>query len=560
MTGISTEYVMKILKAKVINFGSYDTLEFTPEKLLTLISGSTGSGKSTLCDIIPWCLFGRTAKDGNADEIITWGSKDQTYGELETDTIKVVRTRQPNDLYYIKDDITIRGKDLKDTQKLIDQELGMNCELYLSGAYLNEFSPTTAFFIANAKVRRTIIEQLVDLTFTKNLLDKASDYKKEIKTELNQIDMSLNSQKQTLLGLSDSLLDLADKSSTWKSVRVTKLAKAKEMHASFETIRQTALDQYQSSYKQTKSNIDSDIENLVKTIKSDEFYVTAREMFTNQLSRMGEVKCNTCGTPQNVQQRMVVTRELHKLDQEESANRQAKLQVIRLNSQLEQETKRYNKAKQDKEAEENNWDYQIRELKSQVSPYEDLILQNRIRRDTIETDVNFAQNDRDAFLQEQSDCEQLIDTINSYRELLTKHTIMRLQDTTNNYLSKYFDAEIKVVFESASNDKIDVTILKDGHECVYSQLSKGQRQLLRLCFGVAVMQHISQHHSISFNTLFFDEVFTGLDSNLVLKGFQLLRSLSDGRGIYVVEHNTEAKAMAENVIEVALINGRSELA
>jgi len=59
---------VKILSCVLENFASYERLEFdfSPQGL-TLIEGPTGSGKSTLCDAIPWILFGRTAKDGALD-------------------------------------------------------------------------------------------------------------------------------------------------------------------------------------------------------------------------------------------------------------------------------------------------------------------------------------------------------------------------------------------------------------------------------------------------------------------------------------------------------------
>jgi ABC-type lipoprotein export system ATPase subunit len=97
----------------VTNFGSYKHLEFDfNSNGLTLISGPTGSGKSTLCDIVPWILFGRTSKGGAVDEVRSWDAEEATTGTLMLHGISITRSRKPNDL-------TIdgrRGKDLNDTQ------------------------------------------------------------------------------------------------------------------------------------------------------------------------------------------------------------------------------------------------------------------------------------------------------------------------------------------------------------------------------------------------------------------------------------------------------------
>ena len=66
---------MKLLKASVVNFGSYSKLDFDfNNQGLTLIQGSTGSGKSTLQDIAIWTVLGITAKDGNADDVRNWNN------------------------------------------------------------------------------------------------------------------------------------------------------------------------------------------------------------------------------------------------------------------------------------------------------------------------------------------------------------------------------------------------------------------------------------------------------------------------------------------------------
>ena len=169
------ENIVNIISATIQNFGSYKKLEFSFDKQgLCLIQGLTGSGKSTLMDIVPWVLFGVTAKDGSVDEVKSWDSNGDTEGRLIIDLngvpIIIQRIRgKTNDLHYSQQDVPgiTRGKDLKDTQKQINQLLGITPETYLAGAYFHEFSKAASFFITSAKSRREICEQIVDLSFTK---------------------------------------------------------------------------------------------------------------------------------------------------------------------------------------------------------------------------------------------------------------------------------------------------------------------------------------------------------------------------------------------------------
>src|SRR5258706_10723800 len=93
-----------------------------------------------------------------------------------------------------------------------------------------------------------------------------------------------------------------------------------------------------------------------------------------------------------------------------------------------------------------------------------------------------------------------------------------------------------------------------------TQLSKGQRQLLKLCFSVSVMQAVSNQHGISFKQLFFDESLDGLDENFKLKACTMLENLAlDDTGVYLVEHSMSVKAMINNKYKVGLVNGSSQI-
>jgi len=107
-------------------------------------------------------------------------------------------------------------------------------------------------------------------------------------------------------------------------------------------------------------------------------------------------------------------------------------------------------------------------------------------------------------------------------------------------------------------DKLDVAVWKNGNECAYSQLSKGQRQLLKLSFGVAIMQSVSQRHGLHFNALFFDEALDGISDNFKAKTYRLFEQLATKYdSVFVVDHSDSLKSMFDNKIEVTLVNGHS---
>lgn len=474
---------MKILSAQIENFASYKKLDFDFQNQgLTLIQGPTGSGKSTLCDIVPWILFGKTAKGGTVDEILSWNAEDDTFGTIVTDKITVTRNRgSANDLYFSWNTeknpfknlySPIRGKDLLDTQRMINTALGMDYELYLAGAYFHEFSQTAEFFVTTAKNRRTICEQLVDLTLAKKLQAKATE--------------EFNAKGKTFMVLDGQINTLKSNIDLLKRLQVSENTKAQTWEKTQEQAKARMLENY------------------------DKFEANRKKIISKT--------CPACRT--------VLTKP-HEVHDDSPNPYLAQLGILEL----------------------------------QKNPYAGNVKDYSAEIALKEQDLVVFQDKHASVSLEMDELEMLKQIVNDYRSASIENTIKDVEQHTNKLLTDHFDAEIKVKFDVADADKLDVEIQKDGNICSYTQLSKGQRCLLKLCFGVAVMRTISHRHGTHFSQLFFDESLDGMSGEFKLKALGLLEKLSlDHESVFVVEHSSELKAAINNSYAIELINGNSELA
>jgi DNA repair exonuclease SbcCD ATPase subunit len=523
---------MRIINAKVQNFASYKELNFDfDEQGLCLIQGPTGSGKSTLCDIIPWVLFGVTAKNGGVDEIRSWNNDEHTEGrvylQINNTTYGIYRIRgKSNDLYYSEESKEyIRGKDLSDTQKQINKLLGMDADTYLSGAYYHEFSKTAQFFTTTAKNRRLICEQIVDLILAKNLQLKTAENKKTLSNDSLKLEQNIKTLELTLSHISDSMITAEKNYTDFDKNKANKLEQLADLHIKWQEKRTKDILETTQKLESLEHNlaINAGVIKSCKALLNDEV-------------------CKECGTH---------------LDNETRQN---------INSMELERTHRlsnYKKIKEDLQKitnQINPYDKQIEiEQKTENNHY-GVLTKLGVKFEKTEVELELANQEYKDLKTKLADIELLIEVIEAYRASQIANNISFIENKTNEYLSNYFDAEIKVVFDVKAADKLEVGIFKDGNECVYTQLSKGQRQLLKLCFSISVMECIQNAKGIKFNSIFLDEALDGLDDILKIKSYRLMQYLAlQYSSVFIVEHNAELKALAEKKFIVSINNGVSTI-
>ncbi len=486
---------MKVIKCSAENFASYKELNFWfDDKGLILINGPTGSGKSTLCDLIPWICWGKTAKGGDVSEVLSWPGDKVTIGVIEiqiNQTIYCIQRKRgskskDNDLVFnVNGHSGQRGRDLNDTQKLINNLLGLNIDLYLSGAYFHEFSQTAQFFTTTAKNRRTICEQVVDLSLAKNLQEKTSLELKTVNQDLTKVTSQISQLEANITLLAKMQVNETTKFETWNKSQVLKL-------------------------KSIESNV----------IKFEE----TRDSRVKRAKIMAKaVNCNECG-------------QLKPITHQHKDNSAEILDEV------------------------NPYINQLEQAQSEVNPHTGSVKDFTLDIAKTQTQQGAALQLEQDYNKSIHDLELLQDVLQDFRGHLVENTIKDLETKTNDLLYTHFDGEIRITLNIEDADKLEVSILKDSNICTYTQLSKGQRGMLKLAFGISVMQAVQNHHGIKLNQVFFDESMDGFSDELKLKAVRMLETLAlEYDTIYLVEHSETVKAHISNSYRVTLNNGSSEI-
>lgn len=550
---------MKVLKGSFQNFGSYGSLEFDFSNLgLALVFGKTGSGKSTLPDMVAWTLTGQTAKNGSVDDVRSWTApNDSTIGILEVELndssrIRITRKRgNGNDLFWSEHDSRpIRGKDLHDTQNLLESRLGFNSEIYLAAAYFHEFSPTGLFFTASAKDRRAIFEKIANTELSERLNGGSRDSRKNETGVLERITRNKDRAETHQQSLTRSLQDSRDRSMEADSRRQDLLQEYEIKSLSFEKTKKEKIEALNLKSQSWENEQSKKIDQAIQKIeKLDSQIVDPKDLDKTVKDLKKSSRCKECGQPKELE---ALNEAIQKSRDNDNLISKRSILEAGLKDLAENENPYLNSLEAAK-AEVNNYAERAEEEKKKVNPF-------KAQADKLQQELTKVTGELEQLKAEEkqvsakiSNLDTLIDLSFELRGKLLKQAVQNAQDSTNRYLEKYFDSEIKVGFELNEADDLEVNIQKSGYDCNYKQLSRGQRSLLRLCFVVTVMKAAANKAGTHFDNLYLDEVLDGMDADLKLKAYSLLEELSlNHNSVMVIDHDQGFQNMFSNKFEVTM--------
>ena len=202
----------------------------------------------------------------------------------------------------------------------------------------------------------------------------------------------------------------------------------------------------------------------------------------------------------------------------------------------------------------------VNELLCQKNPHVPFLKDTQAKLEKQEKELDSLVTKLNEYKTKLSCLDQLADLTDQLRCRMLTDAVASLEEKTNQKLEKYFESEFRVSFTAESGDSIEVAITKGGYPCVYRQLSKGQKQLLKLCFSTAVMEAAANASGDHYEQLFFDEALDGLDETLKIKAFALFEDIAKNRSsVFVIEHSSSFQELFDNRWAVSMKGETSDL-
>lgn len=533
---------MKIGKLSLQNYCSYKSLEFDfASQGLVGLFGSTGSGKSTLMDGLAWTLFGRSGKGTAADDVKTWDSEESAEGNLQLRLgsgvyLDLTRRRGgsgKSDLFWRESqdgqsDLSdpIRGKDLKDTQKRLEEKLGVTADLFFASAYMSQFSEADSFFVASAKARREVLEKIADQEWAIKLGERSADARKSSKSVLENLELELAKNTGALESLNRTLAQTRTNALQWDKNHAVRVAHLEAKCTSYAADTEAKAAEWEKANTATLDRLYAEISEFPE--------VQSSVYFDEEITRLKtETRCKSCGSLSAANNEAI------------SKLREERAQVLALGKMHDNAVAAY-QAEGAKEnphrVGENPYTHQLEEVRGDDNPFTANI---RVYQDEIhaaEQGDHTLRALKEGLETRISHLTWLYDKSFEIRGLMMERVVREIQEKTNYYLEKFFDGILRVQFALEGSDKIEAHISNNGHRCPFPSLSGGERTQLKLAFSLSLMRAAQNKAGVSINVLLLDEPLNGLAEELKVKAFALFEELAtEHETILVIDHSEAFK-------------------
>lgn len=206
---------------------------------------SNGSGKSSIPEILVYCLYGKTIKKKlGKDQVINNKVGKKLYTEVIWDKYRVVRQRKPNKLrvwrseeHEWEDENEITLGTMPATQDLIEELIGLNYQTFVN---LVVFADNNAdsFLECDADGKRRIVENLLNLEQYRTFFDEAKAQRTQVKNQIKIIESEVIYAQSAWDSAQNRISELAQKEVTWEK---QKKQEVQNMHGQI-AIKQAALD------------------------------------------------------------------------------------------------------------------------------------------------------------------------------------------------------------------------------------------------------------------------------------------------------------------------------
>jgi DNA repair exonuclease SbcCD ATPase subunit len=541
-------------------------------------SGSrNGTGKTTIVNALSYSLFGTALTNIKKDNLINKINNKNMLVTLAFNKdgvdYRIERGRKPNifkffvnDTEQETDEVDDSQGDVRETQKDVDELLGMSHDMFKHIVALNTY--TEPFLSMRANDQRVIIEQLLGITLLSEKADALKEQTRITKESITQESANIEAAKKSNEKIQLSIDSLLNRQAAWNSQHDNELEKIGRAIVELENVdivaeleKHARLKEYEEQSAKLRS-LNKERATLESATAQAEKSLTK---YTKELESLANKTCHACEQQlhDHKHEEMSTTANTHLVEAQKYADKVAAdlkkiVDEIGHGDALTRPDTYYDTVEQALKHQNNlkTLETQLTVKAGETDPYQEQIDE---LTDTALQEITWDQVNELTRLKEHQ--EFLLKLLTSKDSFIRKKIIDQNLAYLNNRLTYYLDKmglPHTVVFQ---ND-LTVEITQLGQDLDFDNLSRGERN--RLILGLSwSFRDVWESLYQQINLLFVDELIdNGLDASGVEGALAVLKKMARERkkNIFLISHKDELIGRVNNVLKVIKENGYTSYA
>lgn len=529
---------------------------------LTLIRGANGVSKSTIADILTFCLFKKAYRQVNLPQLINNINKKDCVAELEFQINKtewkVVRGLAPAVFEIYKNgELLDQHSSVIEQQKWFEQNvLRMNFKTFTQIIVLgtSNFIP---FMQLTTGDRREIIEELLDIkvfssmnVLVKDNIKASRDAIKLLRVKEVGLEEKLELQKQFIEQIkqkdSANLQDKKDKIKKYQDLISELFTQTKEHEEEVKTL-QDKLQDYSKASAQLKKlgSLKGKISQRIESLKENHSFFEHNDV------------CPTCSQDISSEIKEKRLKESEETIEEVSSGYSDLLNTIRSEQRKEkkfleisQEISSLNQTISQNQSRMNQYSGLISEIQNEINDLQkvDDLQEENAKLEFFYEELHAVKNEI-IQTKEASEYYEFVGNIlkdGGVKTVIINKYLPLINQKINEYL-KMMELYVNFTLDGEFNE----TILTPTFEnFTYGNFSEGQKQRINLALTFGLMSVAALKNSVNTNLLILDEILDGsMDAEGISLFLNIIRQDMKNKNIFMISHRDNLDSKFDKIIK-----------
>lgn len=550
---------MKILNVSWKNFNSYGNspsrIDFKDDSAdLFLLMGGNGNGKSTISEVITFCLYGRIERKNKSDlpNRINKNLWCQIVLRSKNKTITITRGVAPGIFEVDIDGVPYDTSGNSNVQDYLEYEIFDIPYQVFKNIIVLSINDFRSFLTMSTGDKRNIVDRLFGFTLINSMKDQIRSERKEIKDNIKTINDELSILEDSIISINEKIGSLE------KDKKEDNLRLAEEYKVKIKEILESKKKTEEALEKIKEKEIE-----LNKSLKSKNSQYQELEFeirnIDSKLRIYEKSQCPTCNSALNTEHHHQIKSELEESKKDkigkskslrlEVNSFQEKVNLINskigeINQSMIRATLLANQYKteavklmnESKELDANYLSQLIEENRGKISD-------RKIKQTKNQSDDNFL---------------EIVESVlgdDGVKNLAMKTILPSLNQSIMNMAK-----QIHLPYTIRFDDKFDCIVNSLGEEINPRSMSTGERKKADFIIIIALLKLLKVRYP-SLNLLFLDEIFSSVDSPGIYEIIKILNEVSKENKLntWVINHTELPTELFDKRVEAIREGGFSKL-